>query len=320
MTNGNGAAAGSWWEILRRPFAENEISLRPQLWCGKCRDAQGKCCGQTLYGQKHELAKCSACGQQISTAHLHLSYVGHADVTGRLLEADPKWSWRPMYRQVDPEIYKLVLAAGDPVMVAQYLNSCPPQLDEFGGLWIWLVLHDDDGNEHEFPGYGDAQGKAGPNGRKELIGDAIRNAAMRRGVALALWSKADKDEADKKTRGETPETAGDLFDRAVPANGKARRPAKEPEGGPGINPEVQALADLAWTLLDEHAGVDDLRVKVHDVAQGKRFLQLTCDPQRGSRGRWEADGRVPLSRVITFVKNELTRWHANHALDPAAKG
>jgi hypothetical protein len=55
-------------------------------------------------------------------------------------------------------------------------------------------------------GYGDAAGKKGPNAVKEAIGDAIRNAAMRRGVALDLWAK--ENIADTGGRVESSDGAG----------------------------------------------------------------------------------------------------------------
>jgi hypothetical protein len=49
-------------------------------------------------------------------------------------------------------------------------------------------------------GFGDSAGKTGPNAIKEVIGDFIRNAAMRFGVATYLWSKSES--AFEKKRGE----------------------------------------------------------------------------------------------------------------------
>lgn len=95
-----------------------------------------------------------------------LDYVGHADVTNRLLDADPFWSWEPL------------------ALTDQGL----PRMDEFGGLWIRLQVCG-----VERLGYGDAAGKKGPNAVKEAIGDALRNAAMRFGVALHLWAKGDRE-------------------------------------------------------------------------------------------------------------------------------
>lgn len=95
---------------------------------------------------------------------LVLDYVGHAAVTARLLEVDPLWSWEPF--AVD--------------------EHGLPRFDAVGGLWIRLTILG-----HTRTGYGDTGGKKGPNAVKEAIGDAIRNAAMRFGVALDLWSRED---------------------------------------------------------------------------------------------------------------------------------
>jgi len=90
---------------------------------------------------------------------IDLSYVGHADVTDRLLKVDPEWSWEPMGRT--PEGL--------------------PALDQFGNLWINLTLCG-----VTRPGVGDGKSM------KESVGDALRNAAMRFGVALDLWAKGDR--------------------------------------------------------------------------------------------------------------------------------
>ncbi len=95
---------------------------------------------------------------------VRLDYVGHADVTDRLLAVDPAWTWEP----VSPEEY----------------GTLPPS----NGLWIKLTVAG-----VTRIGFGDAQGKTGGDAVKEMIGDAIRNAAMRFGVALDLWSKSDPD-------------------------------------------------------------------------------------------------------------------------------
>jgi len=88
--------------------------------------------------------------------NVELDYVGHAAVTDRLLTVDPEWSWEPL----------AVDALGLPVY------------DEYKGLWIKLTICG-----VTRLGYGD-----GPD-PKQRISDAIRNAAMRFGVATYLWSK-----------------------------------------------------------------------------------------------------------------------------------
>lgn len=108
-----------------------------------------------------------------------LDYVGHAATSARLIEVDPEWWWEP-------------LSLDDRGL---------PAFDQLGGLWIRLHICGT-----SMLGYGDAAGKKGPNAVKEAIGDAIRNAAMRRGVALDLWAK--EDIADTGGRVETSDGAG----------------------------------------------------------------------------------------------------------------
>jgi hypothetical protein len=112
---------------------------------------------------------CNECGGWHGLPAVHLDYVGHAAVTDRLLQVDPTWTWEP-----------LALADG------------LPALDRAGNLWIRLTV-----NGVTRLGVGD-----GANA-KECISDAIRNAAMRFGVALDLWAKEDLHAA-KEEIGEKP--------------------------------------------------------------------------------------------------------------------
>lgn len=136
---------------LREPFPEAVIGKLPRVTCRACSDRNTNC-------QDHRKQKCGECGNFISTAHMHLDYVGHAAVTDRLLQVDPEWFWEPV--ATDP-------TTGAPVM-SDY------------GLWIKLTVC---GTTR----YGWGDGK----NIKEMISDAIRNAAMRFGVALDLWAKED---------------------------------------------------------------------------------------------------------------------------------
>lgn len=97
---------------------------------------------------------------------IFLDFVGHAVLTARLLEVDPLWTWEPL--------------ALDPAGL--------PAFDEYGGLWIKLTVCG-----MTRLGYGDADGKTGHNATKIAIGDALRNAGMRFGLALDLWTKSDLD-------------------------------------------------------------------------------------------------------------------------------
>lgn len=111
--------------------------------------------------RNNKVGKCDECGLWHKLPAVHLDYAGHAAVTNRLLQVDPLWTWEPM--------------ATD--------EHGLPILDARGGLWIRLTVCG-----HTRPGYGD---ETNGKGMKEIIGDAIRNAAMRFGVALDLWSKQE---------------------------------------------------------------------------------------------------------------------------------
>ena len=105
----------------------------------------------------------SAIGK-LPKAGLQLDFVGHAAVTQRLLEVDPDWTWQPV----------------------GFDSNGLPAFDEHGGLWIMLTVC----GVTRY-GYGEPMGGDVFDRRKGAIGNAIRNAAMRFGVALDLWSKDD---------------------------------------------------------------------------------------------------------------------------------
>lgn len=158
-------------EGLRVPFPAEAVGKLPRGTCRACRDARGMTCTE------HDVVwQCPACGGNHSEKTIHLDYVGHADVTARLLDVDPQWTWRPF--SLDE------------------MQALPPALRE--GLWIHLTVLG-----VTRPGFGDASGKHGGDAVKEMVGDAIRNAAMRFGVALQLWAKGDREWA--KAADETPE-------------------------------------------------------------------------------------------------------------------
>jgi len=91
-----------------------------------------------------------------------LDYVGHAAVSDRLLAVDPAWSWEPFTTD----------------------ERGLPALDGRGNLWIRLTVCG-------VTRIGVGDGKSA----KEVVGDAIRNAAMRFGVALDLWSKEELEQS-----------------------------------------------------------------------------------------------------------------------------
>jgi hypothetical protein len=143
---------------LREPFPANQISKLPKETKKQADDrkadmAQGK------WPQK-----CSICEGFHHPKAVHLDYVGHAALTDRLLDTDLEWDWEPL----------------------GYDERGLPAFDSNGGLWIKLTVL---GKSRI--GYGSADGKSGGDAKKEIIGDALRNAAMRFGAALDLWHKGD---------------------------------------------------------------------------------------------------------------------------------
>lgn len=183
-----GAPAADPLAKLREPFPAHQISKLPKET--KQQSAQRK----AEQEKGNWPPKCAVCEGYHHRNAVHLDYVGHAALTDRLLDTDPAWFWEP-------------LAFRDGL----------PAFDPTGGLWIKLTVCG-----VTRLGYGHAAAKPGqdPGAReKEVIGDALRNAAMRFGAALDLWHKGDlhgPDEADDP----------DHDERARPARSEARKGEK----------------------------------------------------------------------------------------------
>lgn len=140
---------------LREPFLPSQVGKLPRITCRECSDSRSKVCAE------HRKSKCEECGNWITDRHVHLDFVGHGFVTQRLLDVDPNWTWEPF--ALDPQGL--------------------PALDRYGNLWIRLTV------------CGQTRIGVGDGGTmKVLIGDALRNAAMRFGVALDLWARGSEDE------------------------------------------------------------------------------------------------------------------------------
>lgn len=116
----------------------------------------------------NQKGKCKECGGWHGLPAVHLDYMGHAEVTDVLLEYDPTWTWEPFAIDQSTGLPMVQTLGGDVV------------------LWIRLTV-----GGVTRPAVGTApKGKEG-DALKELIGDALRNGALRFGIATSLWSKAD---------------------------------------------------------------------------------------------------------------------------------
>lgn len=151
--------------LLRKPFAAHHVSKLPKE---SRKQADERKAGQNAIN-------CNVCGGWHHKNAVHLDYVGHAALTDRLLDTDIEWSWEPV----------------------AFNERGLPALDATGGMWIKLTVLG-----VTRLGYGAADGKTGGDAIKEIIGDALRNAAMRFGAALDLWHKGDlhaEDGDDEKS-------------------------------------------------------------------------------------------------------------------------
>lgn len=231
---------------LRAPFPEEAIGKLPKSTCRDCSQSQRKRCDQHKW-----VSRCRVCNGSHTEASIHIDYVGHGDVTARLLQVDPLWSWRPF--------------------TAEEAMALPPVLRE-AGLWIHLTV-----GGVTRPGFGDADGKKGGNAVKECIGDAIRNAAMRFGVALELWIKGDRDWMHEEKHDNEPGQSPGSLDVPQPPVAPAHvRPARvlERTDNPGslaataeLIAELEALAgaqtpprDLEWITKKLRADGGNLAV------------------------------------------------------------
>ena len=131
-----------------------------------------------------------------------LDYVGHAAVTDRLLQVDPEWYWTPDRRE---DGRWDVQTFGNEAVLTGTLTIC-------GVTRACVGIHPLDDNEVV----------------KKLQSDAIRNGAMRFGVALDLWSKEDL--------------------HTEPAKATKKATKKEADPPPGLSPNPD---DEPWASLDE---------------------------------------------------------------------
>ena len=220
--------------LLRAPFPPHQISKLPKATCKKAE-----------YDQLPK-GHCQECGGYHATSRtIHLSYVGHAALTDRLLDVDLSWTWEPL----------------------AYTEHGLPRFDATGGLWIKLTVLG-----MTRLGYGQAEAKSWSDigaREKEIIGDALRNAAMRFGAALDLWHKGelhvdDADEAPDNARKDPAPVA----EPEAPAHKHLPQPANAPAsqepapradtGGATITPPQLRilLKALERKGLAEHALTD----------------------------------------------------------------
>jgi hypothetical protein len=184
---------------------------------------------------------------------IQLDFVGHADITRILIEIDPLWSYEP----------------------CGWDNGRPAIHVENGmaTMWAYLIVHG-----KKMLGVGSVRADK-QELDKELVGDFLRNAAMRFGISLALWTKNEWEDLG----GHAPAPQ-----KSIPARKLAPKPVANVEVTSTIpvDPEIVgkfikacAGANLDHDKVADAAGVDlsnvtnddmtKLRVAFKEMSQNK---------------------------------------------------
>jgi hypothetical protein len=222
---------------LREPFPANQISKLP-----KPTKAQT----DAVKADWRKGVRCDICGAWHHPEVVHLDYVGHAALTDRLLDTDPNWNWEPATGSLE--------------------------LDQNNGLWISLTVCG-----VTRLGYGHAENKRGGDAVKEVIGDAIRNAAMRFGAALDLWHK------------------GDLHAHLVDDPEQVTEPSPKPVTN--TDPEIERLDLLAHQIIE--------LLEIGDEEEITRICMELTDPEkeimfrgRAKGGLFKTDQKTELKGIV----------------------
>jgi len=155
-----------------------------------------------------------------------LDFVGHADVTKMLIEIDPNWSWEPVAFDAD----------GLPAYRVE---------NGFAHMAGWLTVHG-----VRRLGIGSVMHNK-QDLLKELASDFIRNAAMRFGICLSLWTKQEWEDIPTKVltpkvEAPTPETPlkKTQLTQFVSACAKANLNAEDVAKAAGVDLMKATVSDL----------------------------------------------------------------------------
>lgn len=162
------AVARNWW--VPDPSI---VAKLPRVTCPACSK-------KNCQDAAHKPVRCGVCNAFISPRHIHLDFVGHADLTRALIEIDPGWQWEPV----------------------SFDEGGSPRIIQRGKMWVlWgrLTLL---GKSMLCVGTCEVS-ELKSDVDKELIGDMLRNGGMRFGIFGALWSKTDGWQDDDASPNET---------------------------------------------------------------------------------------------------------------------
>lgn len=154
---------------------------------------------------------------------MQLDFVGHADVTKMLIEIDPMWSWEP---------------------VAFDADGLPAYRVENGLAHMagWLTIHG-----VRRLGIGSVAHNK-PDLLKELASDFIRNAAMRFGICLSLWTKQEWDDVSAPTPTPAP--------KSEPKKSRGMAEVEQPKNTPRVLTPLSTEQVEQFVKACDDKGVD----------------------------------------------------------------
>jgi hypothetical protein len=269
------------FEKLTAPFRPDEIETLPKPF------------------KESKPGNCQVCGGYHGLPASHLSYVGHAGMTMRLVEIDPTWSWEALHPDIDPRA--LAALFQNPNLTAEAMRAAldwlakhsPPKIEDNGGIWIRLHVAG-----FTAVGFGDAEGKvSAPRDMKVMIGDAIRNAAMRLGSGTYLWSKSEKAAAILARAGQADEERTRQEDNVRQELPKGR-PAQRAKG---TQAKAQAQED-PWKVIPLRPSgktLLDQLVNARDVEEASALYRKVL-----AEGRASGPQHVTRDDVLEVTKTE----------------
>jgi hypothetical protein len=208
-----------------------------------------------------------------------LDFVGHADVTKMLIEVDPEWSWEPVAFDTD----------GLPAYRVE--NS----MAHMAG---WLTIHG-----VRRLGIGSVMHNK-PDLLKELCSDFIRNASMRFGICLSLWTKQEWDDV-----AHTP---------SAPAPSRPKpQPVHHDDGPPPLtdddyrpNPEDEPVFSKAEGLMKIRETTQKIgrAMPVDEIAshfQGSELVTVSDESKpRGVKNPQEASSPAQVGKLTALCINQ----------------
>ena len=176
-----------------------------------------------------------------------LDFVGHADITRILIEVDPMWTWEP----------------------CGWVNGRPHIHVENGTATMWGHLY-----VYGKPMLGVGSVRADKQELdKELVGDFLRNAAMRFGISLALWTKNEWEDLG----GHAPAPQ-----KSIPA----RKPAPKPVANVEVTSTIPVDPEIVGKFIKACAGANLDHDKVADTA-GVDLTNVTNDDMNKLRAAFK---------------------------------